>query len=98
MGCRYKNVPLDKYPRQHRLRETLRSKGVGRHISEEAVRLLERMLCLDPKRRITAADAVMVRIGHRVCSNQSAHDTASKLVLTDLRRKGALYQSASVSP
>ncbi|GFR45407.1 hypothetical protein Agub_g6782, partial [Astrephomene gubernaculifera] len=55
----YKNVPLDKYPRQHRLRETLRSKGVGRHISEEAIRLLERMLCLDPSRRITAADAVM---------------------------------------
>lgn len=57
---RYKNVPLEKYPRQHRLRDTLRSKGVGRHISEEAIRLLEKMLCLDPKRRITAAEAVMV--------------------------------------
>ncbi|GIL76650.1 hypothetical protein Vretimale_8840 [Volvox reticuliferus] len=55
----YKNVPVDKYPRQHRLRDTLRSKAMGRHISEEAIRLLEKMLCLDPKRRITAADAVM---------------------------------------
>ncbi|GIL55826.1 hypothetical protein Vafri_11179 [Volvox africanus] len=55
----YKNVPIDKYPRQHRLRDTLRSKAMGRHISEEAIRLLEKMLCLDPKRRITAADAVM---------------------------------------
>ncbi|EFJ44600.1 cyclin dependent kinase [Volvox carteri f. nagariensis] len=55
----YKNVPVDKYPRQHRLREMLRSKGVGRHISDDAIRLLEKMLCLDPKRRISAADAVM---------------------------------------
>lgn len=61
----YKNVPLERYPRQHRLRETLRNKvaggGVARPpISEEAIKLLELMLALDPKKRITAADAIMV--------------------------------------
>ncbi len=30
-------------------------------VSEEAIKLLELMLALDPKKRITAADAIMVR-------------------------------------
>ncbi|KAG2489155.1 hypothetical protein HYH03_012381 [Edaphochlamys debaryana] len=55
----YKNVVLDKYNRQHRLRETIRQKAGGKQIGEGAVLLLEKMLCLDPKRRISAADAVM---------------------------------------
>ncbi|PNH04838.1 Cyclin-dependent kinase C-1, partial [Tetrabaena socialis] len=55
----YRSVAMDKYPRAHRLRETLRNKCTGRQFSDDASRLLERMLSLDPKRRITAADAIM---------------------------------------
>eukprot|EP00198_Chlamydomonas_reinhardtii_P004863 XP_001694199.1 cyclin dependent kinase [Chlamydomonas reinhardtii] len=56
----YANVPLSRYPAKNRLRETLRSKaGPGRTISDAAICLLEKMLCLDPKRRIKAQDSIM---------------------------------------
>ncbi|KAG2426695.1 hypothetical protein HYH02_014735 [Chlamydomonas schloesseri] len=56
----YGNVPLARYPPKNRLRETLRAKaGPGRVISEAAIGLLEKMLCLDPKRRIKAQDSIM---------------------------------------
>lgn len=90
--------------RAHLMKQNYKQNRLRQHFEQAkppltpgAVDLLEKMLCLDPKRRITAIDAFGVRAPKRLCPVLLCGSSLSAMLALDLMQSVSVKASKSGS-